>query len=154
MKCLYVSLLCLYCIITNISFRRSHSSVCLNQQCQLCHVKLWAAGTDACLQLAAQAVPTSPQCKKLLWSQPCSTSLSSSQHQSLLPIPLGATDPISFSVICEWEFEGNLESVPGWSKRGILNKQKLYLERVKYYLSRNYALSEWSRCGPARPSIH
>lgn len=93
-----------------------------------------------------------PSAKKLLWSHPCSISLSSSQHQSLLPIPLGATDPISSSITDEYGFEGNLESVLGWSKRGIMNKQKLYLETVKYYLNRNYALSEWGRCGELQGS--
>lgn len=59
-----VSLLCLYCIIANISFRRSHSSVCLNQQCQLCHVKLWAAGTDACASAGSPGSSYQPPVQK------------------------------------------------------------------------------------------
>lgn len=120
-----MSLLCLYCIITNISFRRSHSSVCLNQQCQLCHVKLWAAGTDACASAGSPGSSYQPPLQKN-----CS-GVSLVLHPFLPPsispfyqFHLELWIPFRFLMQMN-EFEGNLKNVPGWSKRGFLNKNPL-----------------------------
>lgn len=156
-----MSLLCLYCIITNNSFRRSHSSVCLNQQCQLSPVKLvgswrWCPGSSR----QPRHLLSAPRANRL--RSGLSLALlprSSCRHQPLPPLPLpqrycAPRHPISFSVTNEWESAGDSESVHGWTKRGFLNKQKLYLETVRCCLNRKYAPSSLSGCGSARLRVH